>query len=60
MNTPLENAKERWLDEHIGMCGTCIYRKKRMCDCERSDFYGDRIESDDACGEYLPEKGVLL
>ena len=59
MNTPRENAQERWLDEHIGMCGTCEYRKK-WCECETSEWYGERVEDDDACGEYIPEKGVLL
>lgn len=60
MNTDLENRMEDWLNAHIGYCGTCYYKNRGCCDCENSPTYGDIVSDKDACGEYIPRKGVLV
>ena len=58
-DTRRDIERDRWIDAHIGMCGTCTYRKK-WCECETSERYGEDVEDDCACGEYIPKKGVMV
>lgn len=60
MNTDYENREEEWIDSHIGMCGTCGYKKRGCCSAIMSEHYCDKVSDRDACGEYIPQKGVLL
>lgn len=58
-DTRRDIERDRWIEEHIGMCGTCYYRKK-WCDCNTSEHYGDDVANRDACDEYIPSKGVMV
>lgn len=60
MNTDLENRREDWITDHIGMCGTCYYRENTVCRCESSDWCDDRVTNNFGCGEYIPERGLMI
>ena len=40
----------------VGSCKTCLYRNlyKDVCDCNESDNYGERVDSECRCERYKP------
>ena len=60
MNTDYENRMESWIDDHIGMCGTCEFKKRGCCSAIMSPCYCEKVKDNNGCDEYIPQKGVLL
>lgn len=55
MDTELELAMDKWIFDHIGCCGTCIH-KRYGCQCETSPFYGEAVEDNGGCDEYMEKR----
>lgn len=53
MNTDLENRIEDWYNDHLGYCGTCLYKKRGYCTCETSQAYDEKVADKCSCGEYI-------
>lgn len=60
MDTDMEIRRDEYYRDHLGMCGTCYWKKKKYCDCESSQAYGDRVFDNDSCGEWMIMKGYHL
>ena len=59
-DTRRDIENDMWTAEHLGMCGTCYYHTKGYCNSNMSECYGDHTGVRDACGEYIPKKGVMV
>ena len=55
MDTPEEIARDKFIQSHWEMCGTCKY-KKRYCENQMSEYYGDMVDDNDTCGEWRERK----
>ena len=60
MNTDLENRREDWITDHMGCCGTCLYKIKGRCTNEESPGYDEEVPNKCSCGEWEPEKGLHI
>lgn len=60
MDTPIEIAKERYLEQHLLMCGTCKYRRKGICHNLSSDDYEEIVDEACSCDCYVPKKGLHI
>lgn len=58
MNTDLENRMEDWITDHLGYCGTCLYKIKGRCTNEESSGYDEKVPNKCSCAEWMPEKGL--
>lgn len=59
MDTEEEIRRDRYIDEHLGMCATCYWKERTVCRCESSDWCDDRVSDNFACEEWIARKGVL-
>ena len=60
MNTDYENRMESWIDDHIGMCGTCEFKKRGCCSAIMSPCYCEKVKDNNGCDEYMVKKGIHL
>lgn len=56
MDTDNEINRDKWIEDHKGLCGTCGYRNRMKtgtcCDNDRSEHYGEYVGDRDGCEEY--------
>ena len=48
-----ELAFDKWIQDHLGMCGTCKYKVKGFCENNWSYEFTDEVEDTDTCGEWV-------
>ena len=60
MNTDLENRMEDWITDHMGCCGTCLYKIKGRCTNEELEWFDEKVKDECSCAAWLPEKGLHL
>lgn len=49
MSTKNEIERNRWIERHLGMCGTCIYKECGVCINDKSYLNSERVKVDDMC-----------
>ena len=53
MDTREEIAMDEWIENHMGMCGTCEYMVKGICKNDLAYEFEDNVENTDTCGEWV-------
>lgn len=52
MDTPEELLRDKWIERHKGMCGTCRYKADGVCKNECSYLYYELVGDNDMCDEW--------
>ena len=59
MDTDSEIRRDEYYRDHLGMCGTCRYNKRKYCGCCASPLYDEKITDKDGC-KWWVERGKYV
>lgn len=62
MDSRIEIARDQWIQNHIGMCGTCHYwqeeDKGNSCMNYNSPFAADWTDAEDGCKYHVLKRNI--
>lgn len=53
MDTLREIGADRWYFDHLGLCGTCLYRERGICTNNEVERGGDLVEDGETCDGWV-------